>query len=183
MIRGRSRGTGILDVKKLAIVACELCESPGGPILWRNALARVAAVDEPDYPGFCRVILNRHAAEMTDLPELEQHALMSVVLAVEGVLRAVMRPDKINLASLGNVVPHLHWHVIPGSATTPTSRRPCGRPRSHGGPGARRRHGGAARRAPRASRTVAPGMNGLDIRRSPRTRVRRLPTERLRRLA
>ena len=100
-------------MKKLAISACELCESPGGPILWRNALARVAAVDEPDYPGFCRVILNRHAAEMTDLPEPEQHALMSVVLAVEGVLRAVMRPDKINLASLGNVVPHLHWHVIP----------------------------------------------------------------------
>jgi diadenosine tetraphosphate (Ap4A) HIT family hydrolase len=24
-----------------------------------------------------------------------------------------VRPDKINLASLGNVVPHLHWHVIP----------------------------------------------------------------------
>jgi diadenosine tetraphosphate (Ap4A) HIT family hydrolase len=24
-----------------------------------------------------------------------------------------MQPDKINLASLGNVVPHLHWHVIP----------------------------------------------------------------------
>jgi diadenosine tetraphosphate (Ap4A) HIT family hydrolase len=100
-------------VEKLAIAACELCESPGGTILWRNALARVAAVAEPDYPGFCRVILNRHAAEMTDLPESEQHALMSVVLAVEGALRAVMRPDKINLASLGNVVPHVHWHVIP----------------------------------------------------------------------
>ncbi len=100
-------------MEKLAIAACALCESPGGAILWRNALARVAAVEEPDYPGFCRVILNRHAAEMTDLPESEQHALMSVVLAVEGALRAVIRPDKINLASLGNVVPHLHWHVIP----------------------------------------------------------------------
>jgi diadenosine tetraphosphate (Ap4A) HIT family hydrolase len=71
------------------------------------------AVDDPDYPGFCRVILNRHAAEMTDLAESDQHALMSVVLAVEGALRAAMRPDKINLASFGNVVPHLHWHVIP----------------------------------------------------------------------
>ncbi|MHB1094167.1 HIT family protein [Thiobacillus sp.] len=28
-------------------------------------------------------------------------------------MRDVMRPDKINLASLGNVVPHLHWHVVP----------------------------------------------------------------------
>jgi diadenosine tetraphosphate (Ap4A) HIT family hydrolase len=25
----------------------------------------------------------------------------------------VMHPDKINLASLGNMTPHLHWHVIP----------------------------------------------------------------------
>jgi diadenosine tetraphosphate (Ap4A) HIT family hydrolase len=71
------------------------------------------AVDDPDYPGFCRVILNRHAAEMTDLLESDQHALFSVVLAVEAAVRAVMRPDKINLASLGNVVPHVHWHVIP----------------------------------------------------------------------
>jgi diadenosine tetraphosphate (Ap4A) HIT family hydrolase len=38
---------------------------------------------------------------------------MNVVLAAELALREVMRPDKINLASLGNVVPHLHWHVIP----------------------------------------------------------------------
>jgi diadenosine tetraphosphate (Ap4A) HIT family hydrolase len=30
-----------------------------------------------------------------------------------------MAPDKINLASLGNVVPHLHWHVIPRFADDP----------------------------------------------------------------
>src|SRR5690606_2355325 len=39
--------------------------------------------------------------------------LLGVVLRVEMVQRALLRPDKINLASLGNVVPHLHWHVIP----------------------------------------------------------------------
>jgi diadenosine tetraphosphate (Ap4A) HIT family hydrolase len=25
----------------------------------------------------------------------------------------VMYPDKVNLAALGNMVPHLHWHIIP----------------------------------------------------------------------
>jgi diadenosine tetraphosphate (Ap4A) HIT family hydrolase len=35
------------------------------------------------------------------------------VFAVEAALREIAQPDKINLASLGNVVPHLHWHVIP----------------------------------------------------------------------
>ncbi len=38
---------------------------------------------------------------------------MALVFAVEGVIRDVMQPDKINLAALGNMVPHIHWHVIP----------------------------------------------------------------------
>lgn len=38
---------------------------------------------------------------------------MDVVLATERALRRVVQPDKINLASFGNAVPHLHWHVIP----------------------------------------------------------------------
>jgi diadenosine tetraphosphate (Ap4A) HIT family hydrolase len=38
---------------------------------------------------------------------------MHVVLAVEQALRRVLKPHKINLASLGNMTPHVHWHVIP----------------------------------------------------------------------
>jgi diadenosine tetraphosphate (Ap4A) HIT family hydrolase len=38
---------------------------------------------------------------------------MRVVLAVEEAVREAMMPDKMNLASLGNVTPHVHWHVIP----------------------------------------------------------------------
>jgi len=38
---------------------------------------------------------------------------MAVVWDVEAVLRKVMQPTKMNLASLGNQVPHLHWHLIP----------------------------------------------------------------------
>ena len=92
---------------------CELCTSTGGDLLWRNALCRVVYVNDPDYPGFCRVILNRHAAEMTDLTTDEQQELMRIVFVVETVVREVVKPDKINLASLGNMVPHVHWHVIP----------------------------------------------------------------------
>lgn len=92
---------------------CEFCESPGGAVLWQNELCRVVRVDEPDYPGFVRVILNRHAREMTDLAPAERDALMAVVYAVESAVRETMRPDKMNLASLGNMTPHVHWHVIP----------------------------------------------------------------------
>lgn len=82
-------------------------------MLWQNDLCRVVRVDEPDYPGFCRVILRRHAREMTDLAPAERDALMAVVYTVEEVLRETMGPDKVNLASLGNMTPHVHWHVVP----------------------------------------------------------------------
>jgi len=82
-------------------------------ILWQETTLRIILVDDPDYPSFCRVILNRHVREMTDLPEVERTRLMQAVFAVEAALRDQLQPDKINLASLGNQVPHLHWHVIP----------------------------------------------------------------------
>lgn len=50
---------------------------------------------------------------MTDLSTDQQRTLMDVVFSVEAALRICYQPDKINLASFGNVVPHLHWHVIP----------------------------------------------------------------------
>jgi diadenosine tetraphosphate (Ap4A) HIT family hydrolase len=49
---------------------------------------------------------------MTDLDPGSRRHLMHVVVAVEAALRSLLAPDKINLAALGNMVPHLHWHVI-----------------------------------------------------------------------
>lgn len=92
---------------------CELCETAGGEVLHQAGQFRVVLVDDDHYPGFCRVIWQDHVKEVTDLPELDRMLLMDVLWQVELVVREVMQPDKINLASFGNVVPHLHWHVIP----------------------------------------------------------------------
>lgn len=99
--------------------ACPLCDTAGGTVLWRDDSCRVVLADEPDYPGFLRVILGAHVKEMTDLPTAAQQRLFEVMLAAEATLREVLAPDKVNLASLGNVVPHLHWHVIPRFADDP----------------------------------------------------------------
>jgi diadenosine tetraphosphate (Ap4A) HIT family hydrolase len=92
---------------------CELCINPGGDVVYRNDKYRVVLIDDAHYPGFCRVIWNAHVKEMTELPGEDRALLMDAVWKVEQAVREVMRPDKINVASLGNVVPHLHWHVIP----------------------------------------------------------------------
>lgn len=96
--------------------ACELCDHSGGEILWQDEGCRVVRVGGGEgaaFPGFCRVIWNAHVREMSDLPPDARRHLREVVDAVEAAVRQVAQPDKINLASLGNVVPHLHWHVIP----------------------------------------------------------------------
>lgn len=106
----------MLRKKRELIVAqstCELCAASGGAVLWSNGNCRVVKVDDPVLPGFWRVIWHAHVGEMTDLPLLARNDLMAVVFALEAAIRECWQPDKINLASFGNVVPHLHWHVIP----------------------------------------------------------------------
>lgn len=92
---------------------CEFCAGAGGTVLWQSPECRVLRVDDPHYPGFCRVVWQAHVREMTDLSAEQRQGLMTVVFAVEAVVRDLYRPDKINLASFGNMTPHLHWHVIP----------------------------------------------------------------------
>ncbi|MEO7493975.1 MAG: HIT family protein [Massilia sp.] len=91
---------------------CELCNLAATPV-YRDDKLSVILVDEPNYPGFCRVIWNEHVKEMSDLAPADRMALNDAVWHVELALRDVMAPGKVNVASLGNMTPHLHWHVIP----------------------------------------------------------------------
>ena len=93
--------------------SCPLCATDGGIVVVRAAHWRIVLAEDADHPAFTRVVWNEHRAEMSDLGETARRELLDVVLGVEKVQRTALRPDKINLASLGNQVPHLHWHVIP----------------------------------------------------------------------
>jgi diadenosine tetraphosphate (Ap4A) HIT family hydrolase len=120
--------------ERAAAPACELCHDTGGALLWQNDLCRVVSVDEPGLPGFLRVVLQRHAREMTDLPAADRDRLMAVVFAVEAHVRRSLQPDKMNLASLGNVTPHVHWHVIPRWRDDRHFPAPVWAPPRHGSP-------------------------------------------------
>lgn len=96
----------------MKLADCELCKKDGGVIVLANEWLRVVLVDEPHYPGYVRVIWNDHVREMSELDDDQRMRLMRTVFAVETAQREVLTPHKINLASLGNMTPHLHWHVI-----------------------------------------------------------------------
>mgnify|MGYP000938027535 CR=1 FL=1 len=91
---------------------CELC-ALSVPVVWAGDKFSVIVVDDAGYPGFCRVIWRDHVREMSDLSQEDRLLLNDAVFKVEQAVREVMQPLKVNVASLGNVVPHLHWHVIP----------------------------------------------------------------------
>jgi diadenosine tetraphosphate (Ap4A) HIT family hydrolase len=94
-------------------ITCALCAPTSDTILWQDDFCRVVLLNDADYPAYCRVELIEHLKEMTDLVPLQRARMMKTVFAVETVLREMFNPDKINLASLGNKTPHIHWHVIP----------------------------------------------------------------------
>jgi diadenosine tetraphosphate (Ap4A) HIT family hydrolase len=93
-------------------MTCDLCTTPGGTAVWRDERWRVVRVDDTAFPAFYRVICNHHVAEFSDLLAPERHRCMDLVTTVERVLREQVSPTKVNLASLGNMTPHVHWHVI-----------------------------------------------------------------------
>lgn len=91
---------------------CELCANAGGVLLWSEGDWRAVRVADPAHPAYYRIICNRHVREFSDLPADQRLHCMQLVCAVERVLVERLRPTKINLAAFGNMVPHLHWHVI-----------------------------------------------------------------------
>lgn len=111
---------------------CPLCQPADEDCLWHEARLRIIQVhDEAGQPAYFRVIWQSHVAEMSDLAEADRLHLWQVLALLEQGMRRFLSPAKINLASLGNQVPHLHWHVIgrwagdpqfPGSVWSPVQR-------------------------------------------------------------
>ena len=91
---------------------CPLCNTDGGALIWRGDKLRVIRAAEEGFPAFYRVVWADHAAEFSDLSAADRALCMDAVAVVERVLREQLSPTKINLAALGNMVAHLHWHVI-----------------------------------------------------------------------
>ena len=102
---------------------CPLCREDGGDLLWQGPHLRVIEVPDADYPGFTRVIWNAHIPEMTSLSTHGRELLMRAVYAVEQAQRDILAPDKVNLASLGNMA----RAAKPHPATAAALPQPTGR--------------------------------------------------------
>jgi diadenosine tetraphosphate (Ap4A) HIT family hydrolase len=96
----------------MTLTPCPLCTGIGGTLIFQGDQFRVIRADEGGFPAFYRVVWTAHVAEFSDLDDTERSLCMAAVYVLERALREHLQPSKINLVALGNVVPHLHWHVI-----------------------------------------------------------------------
>jgi diadenosine tetraphosphate (Ap4A) HIT family hydrolase len=108
--------------------ACVMCGTYGrsdGPLHIADlALSRVFLHEDQFFPGYVLLVLRRHVTELYDLPAPQRAALMEEVSRVAQALARSFHPVKMNYELLGNLVPHIHWHLVPRLATDPALRSP-----------------------------------------------------------
>jgi diadenosine tetraphosphate (Ap4A) HIT family hydrolase len=76
------------------------------------ALCAVLLLDDSRFPWFVLVPRRPEATELTDLCDEDAAVLMGELRVAERVMLALAKPDKVNIAALGNIVPQLHVHVV-----------------------------------------------------------------------
>lgn len=97
---------------------CQLCERENYQqnIIYETENFVILFVLEQNFYPLLRIICKNHYKELSDLPEFLQQELFALINKCEKIFLQTTaispKPDKINIASLGNYVPHLHFHVI-----------------------------------------------------------------------
>ncbi len=76
------------------------------------------------FPGYCFVFTKSHVTELFNLDKVVRQGVMEEVNSVAEALFTIFRPDKINYELLGNMVPHMHWHIVPRFTSDPLWPRP-----------------------------------------------------------
>lgn len=88
------------------------------------ALCELRLMDDANYPWLVLVPRVAEAVELIDLDAAQRHALTDEIDRASRLLRDAFRPDKLNVAALGNLVPQLHVHVIARYRDDPAWPRP-----------------------------------------------------------
>lgn len=75
-------------------------------------LCTVRLMKDANYPWLLMVPKRAGMVELIDMARQDQHQLMDEVAMLSAALRSVTNCDKLNVATLGNMVPQLHIHLI-----------------------------------------------------------------------
>src|SRR5512136_2292097 len=71
------------------------------------------------FRGYTFVVAKEHVTELFHLDRTTRAALMEEVNSIAFALYRLFKPDKMNYELLGNMAPHMHWHLVPRFRSEP----------------------------------------------------------------
>lgn len=75
-------------------------------------LSQLLLMNDSNYPWLILAPRKNNLTEIIDLDQDDQIILLSEINYVSKILKKHLNVDKINIASLGNIVSQLHIHII-----------------------------------------------------------------------
>jgi diadenosine tetraphosphate (Ap4A) HIT family hydrolase len=111
--------------------SCPLCEKlmhlgelPADQLVWQFPHSVALLGPWQYYTGYCVLVSRAHAAELHQLLGRERSAFLEEMITLSHAIANAFMPRKLNCESLGNQVPHLHWHLFPRRADDPDTLKP-----------------------------------------------------------
>lgn len=110
---------------------CSLCEKltrlselPADELVWQFPHSVAFLGPWQYYSGYCVLAARVHASELHQLAARDRSAFLDEMVTLSHAIATAFTPRKLNCESLGNQVPHLHWHLFPRRADDPETLKP-----------------------------------------------------------
>lgn len=78
--------------------------------LWQNELLRIE-IEESEIP-WLKIFTQYPYREMSEVPADIKMEIYRLLDLIEKEMLSYYKPTKINIASFGNYLPHVHWHIM-----------------------------------------------------------------------
>lgn len=79
-------------------------------ILYENENIRIET-EESEIP-WLKIFTQSAYKEMSEVPAEIKFEIYELLESIEKEMLSYYNPSKINIASFGNYVPHVHWHIM-----------------------------------------------------------------------
>lgn len=79
-------------------------------MIYSNPLITIE-IHESEIP-WLKIFTQTKRKEFSECTRAEKEAIWECLDIIEKEMLAYFNPDKINIASFGNMLPHVHWHIM-----------------------------------------------------------------------
>jgi diadenosine tetraphosphate (Ap4A) HIT family hydrolase len=113
------------------MTVCPLCEKltkltelPADDVVWQFPHSVALLGPWQYYTGYCILVSRAHHEELHRMPPEIRAAFFEEMVILSGAIHRGFGPHKMNCESLGNQVPHVHWHLFPRRSEDPDRLKP-----------------------------------------------------------